>query len=99
LPHTQTITFTPTPDRTTADGDFNPNAHASSGLRVTYTTYGGCIMRHGIVHVTGASLCWITAFQNGNDDIYPAPPVLQVVPITDAVIPRALPAEGTAGGS
>jgi hypothetical protein len=56
-------------------------------------------MRHGIVHVTGASLCWITAFQNGNDDIYPAPPVLQVVPITDAMIPRALPAEGTAGGS
>ena len=55
-------------------------------------------MRHGIVHVTGASLCWITAFQNGNDDIYPAPPVLQVVAITDAVIPRALPAEGTAGG-
>jgi subtilisin family serine protease len=98
LPHTQTITFKPIPDRNTADGDFNPNAHASSGLRVTYTTYGGCIMRHGIVHVTGASLCWITAFQNGNDDIYPAPPVLQVVPITDAVIPRALPAEGTAGG-
>jgi subtilisin family serine protease len=97
LPHTQTITFTPIPDRTTADGDFNANAHASSDLRVTYTTYGGCIMRHGIVHVTGASLCWITAFQNGNDDIYPAPPVLQVVPITDAVIPRALPAEGTAG--
>ncbi len=32
LPHTQTITFNPIPDRTTADGDFNPNAHASSGL-------------------------------------------------------------------
>jgi hypothetical protein len=48
--------------------------------------------------VFAASLCWITAFQNGNDDIYPAPPVLQVVAITDAVIPRALPAEGTADG-
>jgi subtilisin family serine protease len=98
LPHTQTITFEPIPDRTTADGDFNPNAHASSGLRVTYTAYNGCTMRHGVVHVTGAGTCWITAFQNGNDDIYPARPVLQVVAITDAVIPRALPAEGTAGG-
>ncbi len=98
LPHTQTITFKPIPDRTTADGDFNPNAHASSGLPVTYTDYGGCTMRHGIVHVTSASLCFITAFQNGNDDIYPAPAVLQVVAITDAVIPSALPAEGTAGG-
>ena len=98
LPHTQTIIFKPIPDRTTADGDFDPNAHASSGLRVTYTAYGGCAMRRGVVHVTGASLCWITAFQNGNDDIYPASPVLQVVAITDAVIPQALPAEGTAGG-
>jgi subtilisin family serine protease len=98
LPHTQTITFKPIPDRTTADGDFNPNAHASSGLPVTYTAYGGCTMRHGVVHVFAASLCWITAFQNGNDDIYAAPPVLQVVAITDAAIPRALPAQGAAGG-
>jgi subtilisin family serine protease len=98
LPHTQTITFNPIPDRTTADGDFNPNAHASSGLPVTYTARGGCSMRRGVVHVTGASLCWITAYQAGNDDIYPAPLALQVVAITDAVIPRALPAEGTAGG-
>ena len=97
LPHTQTITFKPIPDRTTADGDFNPNAHASSGLPVTYRAYGGCIMRHGVVHATGASLCWITAYQAGDDVIYPARPVRQVVAITDAVIPRALPAEGTAG--
>jgi subtilisin family serine protease len=97
LPHTQTITFKPIPDRTTADGDFNPNAHASSGLPVTYTARGGCIMQHEVVHVFAASLCFITAFQNGNDDIYPAPPVLQVVAITDAVIPKALPAEGAAG--
>jgi hypothetical protein len=54
-------------------------------------------MRHGVVHVTGASLCWITASQAGDDVIYPARPVLGVVAITDAVIPRALPAEGTAG--
>jgi hypothetical protein len=97
LPHTQTITFNPIPDRTTADGDFNPNAHASSGLPVTYTAYGGCIMSHGTVHVFAASLCWITAYQNGNADIYAARPVLQVVAITDAVMPVALPAEGTAG--
>jgi subtilisin family serine protease len=98
LPLTQTITFNPIPDRTTADGDFNPNAHASSGLPVTYTAYGGCTMREGIVHVFAASLCWITAYQNGNDHIYPARPVLQVVAITDAVMPVALPAKGTADG-
>ena len=97
LPHTQTITFNPIPDRTSADGDFNPNAHASSGLPVTYTARGGCTMRHGIVHVFAASLCWITAYQNGNDNVYAARPVLQIVAITDAVIPVALPAEGTAG--
>jgi subtilisin family serine protease len=98
LPHTQTITFNPIPDRTTADSDFNPNAHASSGLPVTYTAYGGCTMRHGIVHAFAASLCWITAYQNGNGHIYPAQPVLQVVAVTDAVMPVALPAKGTAGG-
>jgi hypothetical protein len=98
LPDTQTITLKPIPDRTTADGDFNPNAHASSGLPVRYTAYGGCTMRHDIAHVFAASLCWITAYQDGNDDIYAAPPVLQIVAITAAVIPKALPAEGTAGG-
>jgi subtilisin family serine protease len=97
LPHTQTITFKPIPDRTTADGDFDPNAYASSGLPVTYTAYGGCTARRGVVHVTGAGLCWITAYQTGTDDIYPARPMLQVVPITEAVIPEALPAEGNAG--
>ena len=98
LPQTQTITFNPVPDRTTADGDFNPDAHASSGLPVTYTAYGGCTVRHGIVHAFAAGLCWITAHQSGNDAIYPAQPVLQVVAITDAVMPVALPAKGTAGG-
>ena len=98
MPHTQTITFNPIPDRTTADGDFNPNADTSSGLPVTYTAYGGCTMHHGIVHVFAASLCWITAYQNGNDHIYAARPVRQVVAITDAVIPVALPAKGTVDG-
>jgi len=98
LPQTQTITFKPLRDRTTADGDFNPNAHASSGLPITYTAYGGCTMRQRIVHVFAGALCFITAFQNGNDHIYPARPMLQVVAITDAVIPRALPAEGSTDG-
>ena len=98
FPHTQTITFNPIPDRTTADGDFNPNAHASSGLPVTYTAFGGCTMHHDIVHVFAASLCWITAYQNGNDHIYAARPVLQVVAITDAMMPVALPAKGTVDG-
>jgi len=97
LPHTQTITFKPIPDRTTGDGDFNPNAHASSGLPVTYTAYGGCTMRHGIVHVFAGDLCWITAYQNGNNDVYAARPVLQVVAITESVTPVALPAAGYAG--
>jgi len=98
LPLTQSITFKPIPDRTTADGDFNPNARASSGLPVAYTAYGGCTMRNGMVHVFAAGLCWITAHQNGNDHVYPARPVLQVVAITDAVMPVALPAKGNAGG-
>jgi subtilisin family serine protease len=97
FPHTQTITFNRIPDRTTADGDFNPNAHASSGLPVTYTAYGGCTMHHSVVHVFAASLCFITAYQNGSANIYAARPVLQVVAITDAVMPVAIPAEGTAG--
>jgi hypothetical protein len=54
-------------------------------------------MHRGVVHVFAASLCWITAYQNGNDHIYAARPVLQVVAITDAVMPVAMPAKGTAG--
>jgi len=98
-PHVQTIRFKPIPDRTTADGDIRPNAKASSGLSVRYTAYGGCLMHGNVVHVTGASLCYITAYQDGNALVYPARPVTRVVAVTDAVIPTALPAVGVAGAA
>jgi hypothetical protein len=50
------------------------------------------------VHVTGPGLCGITATQDGDDDYDPAPGVMRVFAIAQAVVPKALSAHGEAGG-
>jgi subtilisin family serine protease len=94
----QTITFRAIPNRTTADGDFRVDATASSGLPIRYSTFGTCTVDREVVDVHGAGICAITAWQEGNDVFEPAVPVTQVVAVTDAVIPKALPSSGSAGG-
>ena len=94
----QTITFGSLADRTTADGDFEVHATASSGLPITYSTFGTCTVRYDFVQVHGAGICVVIARQEGDDVFEPAVPVTQVVAITEAVIPKALPSSGSAGG-
>jgi Subtilase family len=95
----QTITFANLADRTTADGDFEVHATASSGLPVTFTAHRSCtIGKNRLVHVTGAGLCVVIASQDGNDAFDQATPVPRVAVITWAVIPKALPSLGDPDG-
>lgn len=76
-PTGQTITFAQPSDRTWGDADFDPGATASSGLAVSYGATGSCTIAGGIVHLTGAGSCTVTASQAGNADYAAAPDVQQ----------------------
>jgi LmbE family N-acetylglucosaminyl deacetylase len=62
----QTITFTALPDTTLLNPDFTLAATASSGLAVSYSASGSCIVAGAIVHLTSAGSCTITASQAGD---------------------------------
>ncbi|MEZ4660461.1 MAG: multicopper oxidase family protein [Caldilineaceae bacterium] len=63
----QTITFNPLPNKTTADPDFTVTASASSGLAVSFAATGDCTVTGALVHLTGAvGSCTITASQAGD---------------------------------
>jgi ribosomal protein L35AE/L33A len=76
-PATQTITFAPLADKAVGAPDFPVTATASSGLDVTFTAGGNCTVTPSgsAVHLTGAGSCTITAFQGGDGNYSPAPPV------------------------
>jgi len=94
----QTITFNPLRDRTSADRDFEVHATASSGLPVTFVAEQSCTVHGGLVHVKGEGFCVLTAMQPGDDVFSAAATVTRVFIVKQAVIPKALPAWGTAGG-
>jgi hypothetical protein len=68
----QSINFSQPSDRTWGDADFDPGATASSGLAVSYGASGKCTIVAGLVHLTGAGSCTVTASQAGNADYAPA---------------------------
>ena len=68
---TQTITFSPLPDRTFGDAPFSVSATASSGLPVTLSASGNCTLTGNTVRITGGGSCTITAHQAGNLDYVP----------------------------
>ncbi len=68
----QTITFAQPSNRTWGDADFDPGATASSGLTVSYGASGNCTIVSGLVHLTGAGSCTVTASQAGNASYAPA---------------------------
>jgi hypothetical protein len=80
----QTITFPAIADKTYGDADFDPEATASSGLSVSYSASGNCTIVSGMVHLTGAGSCTITASQAGNDEYNPAEDVSQSFDIAKA---------------
>jgi hypothetical protein len=72
---TQIITFPQLPDRRVTDPGFGLTATASSGLQITYTASGKCIVSDERVTLTGPGICKLTAFQQGNNVFEPANPV------------------------
>jgi hypothetical protein len=82
----QSISFAPLPDRTYGDSDFDPGAAASSGFAVSYASTGSCSIVGGVVHLTGAGSCKVTASQGGNADYNAAPSVDQTFSIGKALL-------------
>jgi serine protease AprX len=63
----QSITFPAIAGKTYGDADFAPGASASSTLAVSYAASGNCSMVGGLVHISGAGSCTVTASQPGLD--------------------------------
>ncbi|RYZ48816.1 MAG: hypothetical protein EOP49_17685, partial [Sphingobacteriales bacterium] len=76
----QTITFGPLADKSTADADFALTATASSGLPVSYTSSDpgvATITAPNTLNIVGAGNTTITASQAGDDNYLPATSVDQ----------------------
>ena len=74
---TQTVDFPEQEPKLTGTPDFDPEATASSGLPVTYTSSNAAvaIIVEGKVRITGAGTTMITARQNGNARFSAATPI------------------------
>ncbi|HET7080933.1 MAG TPA: hypothetical protein VFM49_26170 [Chloroflexia bacterium] len=77
----QAISFAPLADKTFGDPDFAVNASATSGLPVSLSAGGACTVSGSTVHITGAGSCTITATQDGDENYYPATPVVRTFSI------------------
>ena len=80
---TQTITFNALPAKTIQDVDFSPEATASSGLPVNFTSSkpGVATIVDGKIHIVGLGTTIITALQPGNVGTHPAPEVSQTLTV------------------
>ena len=83
---TQTISFGPLASRRLADPPFAVSATASSGLTVAFAASGPCSVEGGMVSVTGAGVCTITASQGGGGNFDPAPPVSRAFQISGVIL-------------
>jgi Carboxypeptidase regulatory-like domain/Bacterial Ig-like domain (group 3) len=82
----QSITFLAPADRTYGDSDFDPGATASSGYAVSYGASGACSIVGGIVHLTGAGSCTVTADQAGDADFNAALQVQRTFSVAKAAL-------------
>jgi MBG domain-containing protein/trehalose utilization protein len=89
-PQDQTITFDPLTDKVFGDAAFLLNATASSGLPVSLTPAGECMVTGNTVTITGAGSCTITASQAGNADFNTAANVVRSFTIAKAPASLAL---------
>jgi hypothetical protein len=93
---TQTITFKNPGTQTFGEADFEPVASASSGLPVTFTAEGACqITEEGLVHLSKAGSCKLTAHQSGNSKYQEASPVSQSFTVARASQTITFPAVET----
>lgn len=95
----QAILFGALASKTYGDADFPVTATADSNLPVSFAASGNCTAAGGMVHITGAGSCTITASQAGNTNYNAASNVLQSFSIAKAtpVISWANPADITYG--
>jgi hypothetical protein len=80
----QMITFGALANKTYGDPDFAVSAAASSGLPVSFTTSGDCLVTNALLHITGAGSCTVTASQPGGPNYNPAPDVSRTFAIAKA---------------
>jgi subtilisin family serine protease len=73
----QMIVFGAVANKHVGDRDFRVNAHASSGLPLSFTAYGSCSTSGARLHLLRTGWCTVIAEQGGNDDYEPAQPVTQ----------------------
>jgi hypothetical protein len=90
----QTISFGVLADRTFGEPDFGADATASSNLPVVFAASGNCTVTNGVVHLTGAGACAITASQAGDASYAPAPDVAHTFTIN-----KATPTVNVTGGT
>jgi uncharacterized delta-60 repeat protein len=64
----QTIAFEALANKSFGDADFTLTATASSGLPVSFAANGQCSVTGGLVHLSGAGACTITASQAGDSN-------------------------------
>lgn len=83
----QTIQFFTISDKVVGSADFDPQAAASSGLEVSYSSSNPLVATivDGKVHIVGAGTTIITANQSGNTYYNAAPSVNQELRVVDAV--------------
>jgi uncharacterized protein (TIGR03437 family) len=89
----QTIVFGTLPDLIFGAAPFSLGATATSGLAVTYTASGNCVVNGGVVTLTGAGACSVRATQGGNDLYLAAPDVIRTFTIGAAATSLTLTAE------
>jgi Regulator of chromosome condensation (RCC1) repeat len=81
----QTISFGPLAGGTYGDPDVPLLATASSGLPVSYSVRGNCLLAIAdTVHINGAGSCTVVASQPGNPSVNPAPDVSRAFAIAKA---------------
>ena len=79
----QTLTFPTILSKNYNDPDFNPNATASSGLPVTYTSSNPAVLTivNGLLHIVATGTSTITATQAGNSNYLAATSISQDIQV------------------
>ena len=94
----QTITFAALPNKMATDLPFALTASASSGLPVSYTTVGTCLVSGNTLTLTGAGGCIVYADQPGNGNYNPAAQVTRnfnILPVFTLTVAKAGTGTGT----
>jgi len=82
----QTITFGVLPLKIYGDGDFDPNAAASSGLQVSYSSSNTEVAAivNGKIHIVGTGISTITAAQAGDSNHNAAPDAARALTVYES---------------